>query len=47
MKNIIKIMDEVIRIAELYQCDPEQVMDLLCEGFTLEEAEEIIKEAEF
>ena len=47
MEDILKIMKEIERIAELYQCDMEQVMDLLCEGFTLEEAEEIIKEAEF
>ena len=37
----------VEEIASLYQCDIEQVLDLLEEGFTLEEAEEIIKEAEF
>lgn len=40
-------MENIKRVAELYQCDVEQVLDLLDEGFTLEEAEEIIKEAEF
>ena len=45
LKN--KVLKTVEGIAELYQCDVEQVLDLLNEGFTLEEAEEIIKEAEF
>lgn len=40
-------MKKVEQIAELYQCDVEQVLDLLREGFNLEQAEEIIKEAEF
>jgi len=40
-------MKEIIKIAELYQCDVEIVLDLLKEGFTLEEAAEIIREAEY
>ena len=40
-------MQEIIRIASLYQCEVQDVLDLLDEGFTIEEAEEIIKEAEF
>ena len=40
-------MQEIIRIANLYQCEVQDVLDLLDEGFTIEEAEEIIKEAEF
>lgn len=39
-------MTTITKIMELYQVDEEQVLDLLNEGFTLEEAEEIIKEAE-
>ncbi len=42
-----KVLKAVEEVAELYQCDVEQVLDLLDEGFTLEEAAEIIKEAEF
>ena len=40
-------MKEIIKIADLYQCEVQDVLDLLAEGFTLEEAEEIIREAEF
>lgn len=40
-------MKEILRIADLYQCDVEIVLDLLKEGFTLDEAEEIIREAEY
>lgn len=40
-------MTTITKIMELYQVDEEIVIDLLNEGFTLEEAEEIIKEAEF
>lgn len=40
-------MQEIIRIARVYQCEVQDVLDLLDEGFTIEEAEEIIKEAEF
>lgn len=40
-------MQEVLKIAEKYQCDVEQVLDLLEEGFDLEEVAEIIEEAEF
>lgn len=39
-------MKEVVKVAEKYQMDVEQVLDLLDEGFTLEEAEEIIEAAE-
>lgn len=34
-------------IAATYECDVEQVQALLDEGFTLQEAEEIIEAAEF
>lgn len=44
LKNID--MKEVVKVAETYQMDVEQVLDLLNEGFTLEEAEEIIEAAE-
>lgn len=44
LKNID--MKEVVKVAETYQMDVEQVFDLLNEGFTLEEAEEIIEAAE-
>ena len=47
MMKTEKAVKTVVEIAEMYQCDVEQVLDLLNEGFTLEEAEEIIKEAEF
>ena len=36
----------VEEIANIYECDVEVVLGLLAEGLTLEEAEEIIKEAE-
>ena len=39
-------MKQVERIAEKFQMDIEQVLDLLDEGFTIEEAEEIIEAAE-
>lgn len=42
-----KVLTTVEEVAEYYQCDVEQVLDLLAEGFTLQEAAEIIQEAEF
>lgn len=39
-------MKQVERLAEKFQMDIEQVLDLLDEGFTIEEAEEIIEAAE-
>lgn len=42
-----QIMKEVIRIANLYQCDIEIIFDLLNEGLTIQDAEEIIREAEY
>ena len=39
-------MKQVERIADKFQMDIEQVLDLLDEGFTIEEAEEIIEAAE-
>ena len=39
-------MKQVERIADKFQMDIEQVVDLLDEGFTIEEAEEIIEAAE-
>lgn len=39
-------MKQVERIADKFQMDIEQVIDLLDEGFTIEEAEEIIEAAE-
>ena len=44
LANISKT--DVQKLADKYQLDIEQVVDLLDEGFTLEEAEEIIYEAE-
>ena len=37
---------KVVKVAETYEVDVEQVLDLLNEGLTLEEAEEIIEAAE-
>lgn len=34
------------RLAQKYQLDEIEVMDIIAEGFTLDEAEEIIREAE-
>ena len=39
-------MKQVEKLAEKFQMDLEQVIDLLDEGFTIEEAEEIIEAAE-
>ena len=39
-------MKQVEKLAEKFQMDIEQVLDLLDEGFTIEEAEEIIEAAE-
>ena len=39
-------MKQVEKVAEKFQMDIEQVLDLLDEGFTIEEAEEIIEAAE-
>lgn len=39
-------MKAVLKVAEVYEVDVEQVLDLLNEGLTLEEAEEIIEAAE-
>lgn len=39
-------MKQVEKVAEKFQMDVEQVLDLLDEGFTIEEAEEIIEAAE-
>lgn len=39
-------MKKVVKVAETYEVDVEQVLDLLNEGLTLEEAEEIIEAAE-
>ena len=39
-------MKEVVKVAEKYQLDVQDVLDLLAEGFTLEEADEIIEAAE-
>lgn len=39
-------MKQVERIADKFQMDIEQVIELLDEGFTIEEAEEIIEAAE-
>ena len=39
-------MKKVVKVAETYEVDVETVLDLLNEGLTLEEAEEIIEAAE-
>lgn len=39
-------MKQAEKVAELYQMDVQDVLDLLAEGFTLEEAKEIIEAAE-
>lgn len=39
-------MKDVLELAEKYQMDLDQVIDLLNEGFTIQEAEEIIIAAE-
>lgn len=44
LKNID--MKQVQKLAEKYDMDVEQVIDLLDEGFTIEEADEIIEAAE-
>ena len=38
---------QIVELAQKYEMDVEQVVDLLEEGFTLEEAEEIIEAAEY
>lgn len=37
---------EVLKVAETYDMDVQDVLDLLAEGFTIKEAEEIIEAAE-
>lgn len=39
-------MKKVAKVAEVYEVDVEQVLELMEEGFTLEEAEEIIEAGE-
>ena len=39
-------MKEVLKVAKTYELDVQDVLDLLDEGFTIEEAEEIIEAAE-